>query len=191
MVSSLIFDDSHCPMTPIPILPYQSSTRPQKTLQTNFDFSSSNSCKHSSNSQDKKFSHCAVASHPFRFHFFNFIWLFYLFGFIYAITSGAAVVLAGTGPILRQVPLPLPQAALVLRHRLRRVRPEGTLQVAADHGDGGQVERDGHARHRYAGSRAGSWFLLSESEFCFLKNEYGFLIPSCLRALTASCFGGR
>jgi hypothetical protein len=68
---------------------------------------------------------------------------------IYAITSGAAVVPAGTAPLFRQVPLPLPEAPLVLR-RQRRHRPKAPRQIEAEHG-GRQVERDGHARYRHAG----------------------------------------
>ena len=102
---------------------------------------------------------------------------------IYAITSGAAVVPAGTGPLVRQVPLPLPEAPLVLRRRQRRHRPEGACQIAADHG-GRQVERDGHARHRHAGLLL---LLLSPrlAGACF-----GFLILSSILGSNGLVFAG-
>lgn len=107
---------------------------------------------------------------------------------MYAITSGAAVVLAGTSPILRQVSPPLPQAALVLRHR-RRPRLEGTNQIAASHGaGGGQVERDGHARHRHAGS----WVLGCQFVrflIGFLEKGHGFFDFELLAGSDGRCVG--
>jgi hypothetical protein len=90
---------------------------------------------------------------------------------IYAITSGAAVVPAGAAPLARQVPPPLPQEAPLLRPE----DPERHLQIAAAHGGGRQVERDGHARHRHAGPFEGGTF--------FSWKNFRFLILSCFSRL--------